>query len=77
MRAMMGVWLSRSVELFCPLDCTVDRYVSKFGNDDKCARRMAQSRALPIFELPNELQSLVVGHMPLRTMARLARTLGA
>ena len=38
---------------------------------------MAQDRALPIFELPNELQSLVVGHMPLRTMARFARTLGA
>ena len=34
-------------------------------------------RGLPIFELPTELQSLVVGHMPLRTMARLVRTLGA
>ena len=34
-------------------------------------------RGLSIFELPIELQSLVVGHMPLRTMARLVRTLGA
>ena len=34
-------------------------------------------RGLPFFELPAELQAAVVGHMPLRTMARLARTQGA
>ena len=63
---------------FVRLSAPVDRYVNKFRNDKRAAGgRMAQKRALPIFELPNELQSLVVGHMPLRTMARFARTLGA
>ena len=53
----------------------VDRYVPFLQATE--TRLVSHMRGLPFFELPAELQAAVVGHMPLRTMARLARTQGA
>ena len=53
----------------------VDRNNSPAGHTE--TRLVSHMRGLPFFELPAELQAAVVGHMPLRTMARLARTQGA